>query len=160
MTNSKINGKIYQKRIIERDESMVVQNKRLEKTCCFYVSEFHLEMILVPYINERINENITILTEIKLKETVEILISKMNLNDEVKEKILKLGWNGEQKFIKNSNVIIIGSKEYIQNKNKEIEEESTISVLDCYNFEEEKDNMNDILKLYNKSLNTLGKNNF
>ena len=45
---------------------MVVQNERLEKTCCFYVSEFHLEMILVPYINEIIDENITILTEIKL----------------------------------------------------------------------------------------------
>ena len=40
---------------------MVVQNKRIEKTCCFYVSEFHLEMILVPYINEKINENITII---------------------------------------------------------------------------------------------------
>ena len=61
---------------------MVVENKRLEKTCCFYVSEFHLEMILVPYINEKIDEKITILTETDLKPTLELLMSKMNLKEE------------------------------------------------------------------------------
>ena len=60
---------------------MVVKNKGKEKLCCFYVSEFHLEMILLPYINKKIeqNEKITILTEIKLRESLEILISKINL---------------------------------------------------------------------------------
>ena len=72
---------------------MVVQNERQEKTCCFYVSDFHLEMILIPYINKKIEENIVIITEKKLKETVEILISKMNLKKENKDKILSLGWN-------------------------------------------------------------------
>ena len=33
---------------------MVVQEETKEKNCCFYVSEFHLEMILLPYINELI----------------------------------------------------------------------------------------------------------
>ena len=69
---------------------MVVESKRKEKTCCFYVSEFHLEMILVPYINEKLEENITILTQKKLNETMEILISKINLKSENKEKILNL----------------------------------------------------------------------
>ena len=51
---------------------MIVKNKRLEKLCCFYVSEFHLEMILVPYINNVIEKNkkISILTEINLEETI------------------------------------------------------------------------------------------
>lgn len=160
MTNLKKDGKIYQKRIIERDEKMVVQNERREKTCCFYVSEFHLEMILVPYINEKINENITIVTEKKLRETLEILISKMNMNEENKEKILKLGWNGEEKIKENSNIIIIGSKEFIKNKNKELEGKNVLSVLDCYDFEEEKDDIENIVKKYKASLNTLGKNNF
>ena len=35
---------------------MVVENK-IEKLCCFYVSDFHLEMILLPYINKTIEEN-------------------------------------------------------------------------------------------------------
>ena len=113
---------------------MVVQNERLEKICCFYVSEFHLEMILVPYINKKIDENITILTEKNLKETLEILISKMNLKEENKEKILKLEWDGEEKIKENSNIIIIGSKKYIQNKNEEIKNKNAKSVLDCYDF--------------------------
>lgn len=139
---------------------MVVQDKTIEKTCCFYVSEFHLEMILIPYINEKIEENITILTQKKLRETLEILISKMNLKKEDKEKILNLGWDGEKEVKENSNIIIIGSKEYIQNKNEEIENKNAMSVLDCYDFEEEKDNMNEIMNKYSATLNTLGKNNF
>lgn len=160
MTKLNKNGKIYQKRIIERDEKMVVQNERKEKTCCFYVSEFHLEMILVPYINEKINENITILTEKKLRETLEILISKMNLKEDNKEKILKLGWDGEEKIKENSNIIIIGSKEFINKKNEEIKDKNVLSVLDCYDFEKEKENMENIVKQYKNSLNTLGKNTF
>ena len=139
---------------------MVVQDKTKEKTCCFYVSDFHLEMILVPYINEIIEENITILTEKKLKQTLEILISKMNLKEENKEKILKLGWNGENQIKENSNIIIIGSKEYIKKKNEEVKNKNAVSVLDCYSFEEGKDDIENIIKEYKHTLNTLGKNNF
>ena len=139
---------------------MVVQDERKQKTCCFYVSEFHLEMILVPYINEKIEEKITILTEKNLKETLTILISKMNLKEENKQKILELGWDGKNKVQENSNIIIIGSKKYIAQKNKEIEEINVMSILDCYDFEEEKNNINDIIPKYQNTLNTLGKNNF
>jgi len=139
---------------------MVVQNKKLEKTCCFYVSEFHLEMILVPYIKEKINENITILTEIKLKETLQILISRMNLTQESKEKILKLEWDGDKSIKENSHVIIVGSNQYIEEKNKELENKNIASILHCYNFEEEKENINYISNQYKNILNTLGKNNF
>jgi len=139
---------------------MVAQNKETEKNCCFYVSEFHLEMILVPYINEKIEEEITVLTEKDLTETLGILISKINLKEENKRKILELGWNKGEKIKENSNIIIIGSKEYIMQKNKEIEIFNPITVLDCYNFEEEKEEINNIIKQYNNTLNTLGKNNF
>ena len=139
---------------------MVVQDKREEKTCCFYVSDFHLEMILVPYIDKKIDEDITILSEKKLKDTVKILISKMNLKKENKEKILSLGWDGEEKIKENSNIIIIGTKEYIKNKNAEIINKNAVSVLDCYDFEKEKEFMDEILKQYKNTLNTLGKNTF
>ena len=139
---------------------MVVQNERKQKTCCLYVSEFHLEMILVPYITEKIEEKITILTEKSLKETITILISKMNLKEENKQKILELGWDGKNEVKENSNIIIIGSKKYIEQKNKEIENINVKSILDCYDFEKEKNNIEDIIKKYKNSLNTLGKNNF
>ena len=138
---------------------MIIKYER-EKICCFYVSEFHLEMILVPYINEKINEDITIITQKKLRETLETLISKINLKEENKEKILKLGWNGEQDIKDNSNVIIMGTKEFIKDKNKELEGKNILSVLDCYEFEKEKDDIENIVKQYKNSLNTLGKHTF
>lgn len=138
---------------------MVVQNEGIEKACCFYVSDFHLEMILMPYINERINENITILSQKNLRETLEILTSKMNIKEEKKQKILQLKWEGEEPK-ENSNIIVIGSKEYILQRNEDIKNINPVSVLDCYSFEEEKNSIEDIIKNYNKTLNTLGKNNF
>lgn len=136
---------------------MIVQNKNEEKTCCFYVSEFHLEMLIVPYIREKINQKIYIISEKNLRKTIEILISRLNINEEEKEKILQLNWDGEEKNEENCNVIIIGSKKFIEEKNAKIEKMNILSVLDCYDFEQEKDNMNDIIKQYKKKLNTLGK---
>ncbi len=136
---------------------MIVQNKNEEKTCCFYVSEFHLEMLIVPYIREKINQKIYIISEKNLRKTIEILISRLNINEEEKEKILQLNWDGEEKNEENCNVIIIGSKKFIEEKNAEIEKMNILSVLDCYDFEQEKDNMDDIIKQYKKKLNTLGK---
>ena len=109
---------------------------------------------------EKINEDITIITQKKLRETLETLISKINLKEENKEKILKLGWNGEQDIKDNSNVIIIGTKEFIKDKNKELEGKNILSVLDCYEFEKEKDDIENIVKQYKNSLNTLGKHTF
>lgn len=135
---------------------MILQNEKIEKTCCFYVSDFHLEMILVPYINNKIEENITILTEKNLKNTIETLVSKMNLKEENKQKILKLDWEGAKNVEKSSNIIIIGTDEYIKKKNIEVEEKNPLSVLDCYDFEEQKNNIENIVSKYKNSLNTLG----
>ena len=93
---------------------MIVKNKRLEKLCCFYVSEFHLEMILVPYINNVIEKNkkISILTEINLEETIKILMSKINLSEKRKKEILDLGWKNNQtpNIEEEMCVIVIGNK--------------------------------------------------
>ena len=139
---------------------MLVQNKEFEKTCCFYVSEFHLEMILIPYINEKIEENISIITKENLRETVEILVSRMNIHEENKEKILNLDWEGNEDIKENSNIIIIGSREYIEEKNKNANNNNILSVLDCYSFDAEKDNIGNIIKGYKKTLNTLGNSSF
>lgn len=141
---------------------MVVENK-IEKLCCFYVSDFHLEMILLPYINKKIEENIIIKTEKDLKDTVEILVSKMNLNEKNKEKILSLGWNGKEnkKIEDKSNVIIIGDKKYIEDVNSQIKQDDIkdVTVIDCYSFEDTKDEMDDILSCYSQNLNTSGVEN-
>ena len=125
---------------------MIVNSSKIEKMCSFYVSDFHLEMILVPYISEKIEnkEDIKIITEKNLQDTIEVLISKMNLEEDKKQKILNLGWNKENEDIKEkSNVIVIGTEDYIKQKNEEIKGE-----------------MNEIISQYDKSLNTLGFNKF
>ena len=140
---------------------MLVENK-IEKLCCFYVSDFHLEMILLPYINKRLDENIIIKTEKDLRDTVETLVSKMNLNQENKDKILSLSWNNEDnndRKIKNeSNIIIIGNKNYIADVNKQIMQKNLedLTIVDCYNFEEIKDDIKSISEKYDGSLNTSG----
>ena len=138
---------------------MLVEHK-IEKLCCFYVSDFHLEMILLPYINKKIDENIIIKTEKDLRDTVEILISKMNLSKENKDKILNLGWNRKEykKIEDKSNVIIIGNKEYIDDINFQIKEKNikNATVVDCYEFEDVKDKMENIIDNYNQNLNTTG----
>ena len=145
---------------------MIVENRKIEKYCSFYVSDFHLEMILLPYINKKIenNENIKIVTERDLKQTVELLISKMNLKKENKEKILNLDWNSNniEEMKENSNIIIIGKEEYIEEKNERIKnlDLNNITVTDCYNFEEVKERINIITEKYKNNLNTLGLNNF
>ncbi len=143
---------------------MVVKNKGMKKMYVFYVSEFHLEMILLPFVNKKIeeNENIIIKTEYDLKETLQVLLSKMNLKKENKEKILKLNWNknDEKNISDKSNVIIVGDKKYIDNVNDQIAEKNfgNITILDCYKLEEIKDNMNNIVSKYDCNLNTSGIN--
>ncbi len=144
---------------------MVVGDKRIDKMCSFYVSDFHLEMILVPFINKKIEENeeIIIKTQKNLKDTLEILLSKINIKEENKEKILDLGWNiTENKKIEDkSNVIIIGNKNYISEINNKIREKdiTDITVIDCYKFEDIKDNMNSIMNNYTVNLNATGLEN-
>jgi hypothetical protein len=54
---------------IERMDNMVLEEKKVKNICNFYVSEYHLEIMLLPYISKKIDneENITIITEIDLE---------------------------------------------------------------------------------------------
>ena len=143
---------------------MIIEKPEIKKYCSFYMSDFHLEMILVPYINQHFheNENVIISTQKNLKDSVNILMSKMNLNQKDKERILELNWNNNQinNIEENVNVIIVGNKEFINNENQKLENMKTkdVKVIDCYDFEEVKDDINNIVKGYDKNLNTIGLN--
>ena len=143
---------------------MTTNKETTEKKYCFYASDFHLEMTIVPYINKKIedNKNIVIITENNLKETVNILISRMNIKN--KEKILKLDWNNtdEKNIIGKKDLVIIinGSKKFIKNKNNEIEKilkEPVNEILDCYSFEEIKEEIVETRSNYTSVLNNLQK---
>ena len=143
---------------------MVLEEKKVKNICNFYVSEYHLEIMLLPYISKKIDneENITIITEIDLESTLNVVIERINLDKDKKEKIKKIGWNIQniENIIPNTNVILIGSKKFITEKVFELKERQveTLEIIACYNYNEVKNDIKEIVSKYDGMLNTLGIN--
>ena len=142
---------------------MITKEHENKKYCLFYASDFHLEMILLPYIKNNIDDtHFTIFTEKNLDESLKILLSKTNLKFNEKEQMLKLGWNikKDEKItsdeLNNNTVIINGSKNYISNINKKISMSKVkkVNIIDCYNIEEKDIDVERIKKQYDDILNT------
>lgn len=144
-----------------------------EKICAFYASDYHFEMISLPYIERKLEEKneVIILTENNLEETIKILISRMNLAEEKKKRILDINWNNDdltkfkqikEKLEKNKNMIIFvkGKENYIKNINRNIEKWINIAdhvkVINCYDMEEISEKLDDIMDQYKKLLSTSG----
>lgn len=143
---------------------MVLEEKKVKNICNFYVSEYHLEIMLLPYISKKIDneENITIITEIDLESTLNVVIERINFDKDKKEKIKKIGWNIQniENIIPNTNVILIGSKKFINEKVFELKERQVenLEIIACYNYNEVKNDMKEIVSKYDGMLNTLGIN--
>ena len=160
---------------------MSLLKNNVEKLCSFYVSDWHLVTMLLPYINKQINEkaNVITLLENDIEENIKILTKKLNLKNE--EEILNLNWkkcNGiKYSEIENKmkelekydilNVIFInGSKNYIDLTNKNIDKflsenkgkykEINIKIINCYEVSEFNFNIKEILDAHDKILNTSG----
>ena len=143
-------------------------NKK-QKTCAFYASDYHFEMISLPYINKKIEENkeIIILTENNLEQTIKTLISKMNLKEEKKKKIFEIDWKNkkEEKLLhleeeKEIIIFVKGKENYINNINKNIEKwtekRNNVKIIDCYDMEEIGEKLDTIIEQYKMVLNTAG----
>jgi len=155
---------------------MSIQKTSVLKLCSFYVSDWHIVTMLLPYINRQINNNVKIIPilEQSIKENIEILINKLNLKN--KEKILNINWdktnglkylniNNLVKANKNEEILIIikGSKQYIKTVNRNIQKsiekneiKTKIKVVDCYEVMQFNGNIQEILDEHDKILNTSG----
>ena len=97
---------------------MITKDQTINKYCCLYVSEFHLEMILLPFIKKNINSsNIIIFTEYDLEDSIKKLLDRTNFKTEEKEQILDVKyWTNknieilENNKFNNYTIIINGSK--------------------------------------------------
>lgn len=139
---------------------------KIKTVCSFYASEWHLVTMLLPNIDKKINKGIKITTilEKDLQNNMEILLKKLNLENE--EKVLSIGWNKRnleniKKLIKDNDCIIIaGTVEYINNVHiliKEcIDKNKCISIIDCYNINECEPEIKRILNEHEIVLNTAG----
>ena len=87
---------------------------------------------------------------------------RINLDKDKKEKIKKIGWNIQniENIIPNTNVILIGSKKFINEKVFELKERQVenLEIIACYNYNEVKNDMKEIVSKYDGMLNTLGIN--
>lgn len=140
---------------------MVLEEKKIKKICNFYVSEYHLEIMLLPYISKEIDneKNIYIITEKDLIESLNVVIDRINLDVRKKQKIKNLNWNNAEteNIQENSIVILVGSQGFINKKIFEIKEKN-IEMIACYDYNEAKNNMCEIVSKYDVMLNTLGIN--
>lgn len=160
---------------------MDLVKQTVEKICSFYVSDWHLVTMLLPYVNKEINEKANIITilEKDIDKNVETLIDKLNLKN--REKILNLNWkktNGIKysEVKKNINkeiledklniIFINGKKSYMDIVNKNIDKllsenskkykEIHIKIINCFEVGDFNMNILDILSEHSKILNTSG----
>ena len=153
---------------------MFTKDIEKEKSCVIYTSDYHLEMIILPYISKKLEnkENIIIMAEKDINDSVKIVLSKINLSEDKKNNILKLDWNKNnsnklkqvEQYIKQKNklnVFVIGTEKYIDNINENLDKyiKNNIKIVNCYNFEDISDTICNIINKYNNILNTLGEEN-
>ncbi len=151
---------------------MMKENKREEKLCLFFASDYHFEMISLPYINESLkkNKDVVIMTENDLGNSVNKVISSINLNEEEKNRLNKIDWKNDElnkfKEVKNADkdgkellIFVKGRENYINNMNKNIENWTNlknVEIVDCYDINEVQNNAGEIAKQYDNVLFSSG----
>ena len=151
---------------------MMKKNKRKEKICLFFASDYHFEMISLPYINESLkkNKDVVIMTENDLENSVNKVISSINLNEEEKNRLNKIDWKNDElnkfKEVKNADkdgkellIFVKGRENYINNMNKNIENWTNlknVEIVDCYDINEVQNNAGEIAKQYDNVLFSSG----
>lgn len=155
----------------------------IKNICGFYVSGVHLITMILPYMKKQIENEVKIETffEYNLKDNVNTVLENLIINNEDREKILKINWknNKIQKYSlfekklkdlldenKEINILISGTKKYINETNKMLNKfleknfnklkYKYISVINCYEVTEFDDNIREILDMHKYILNTSG----
>ena len=156
---------------------MKKENKKVEKLCSFYVSNWHLATMLLPYINHQIDENAKIITilENNIEENIKALVERLNLKNE--KEILKIRWTNinskkysdienllkKEIYKTKENIILInGCQDYIKINNENVDKwlkKSTIKKIKIINFFEVTEfnhHIMEILDAHDRILNTSG----
>ena len=144
---------------------MNTKESEVKKYCCFYASDFHLEMILLPYIKDNIyKDKFIIFTEESLTDSMKVLLNRTNLNLEEKNLMINLNWDekteadlSKYKFDDHT-IIINGSSKYINKINQKIKNKypRKINIIDCYSINDKNVELGQIKEKYDDILNTKG----
>ena len=162
-----------------------MENSKL-RICSFYVSDWHLTAMLLPFIQERVKngDNINTIFEKDIENNMKEILNRLQIDSKIKEKILNIDWKSKSlikyddvknylnQVIKNKGETIIlveGNKERIEYINKNIDKwiekqpkklkNKIIKIINCYEVTEFNENLKGILDMHNKILNTSGVHN-
>lgn len=153
------------------------------KICSFYVSDWHLTAMLLPYIEEAVerNEHLNTVLEKNISYNMKEILTRIKIGERQKQEIIKIGWENKQ-IIKYSDikkymeeitkdkekitVIVEGKREKIEQINKNIDKwlkksekklsKKEIKIINCYEVTEFNQDLNEILNMHDKILNTSG----
>ena len=160
---------------------MRLEKINLKRTCSFYISEFHLSTLLLPYITDKVRRNIQVETflEDSIKSNIEKVIRGINIEEYIKKDIMKIDWSNFEltKYSKivdrikiddrDINIIVSGSKEYIESINislnklietlnaKGLRDKINVTINNCYPVKEVL-SVKEILDKHDLLLNTSG----
>ena len=156
----------------------MMENKKnnIEKICGFYVNDWHLAVMLLPYIkNETIkNKKIITFLEENIEQNINTLLSKLNLEEKIKNKIQNIKWASTKaikystiekelrKYPDDNIILVTGKREHIENINKSIEKYiknnkiQNIKIINCYEVSGFNKNIREVLDCHDKILNTAG----
>ena len=143
---------------------MITKEQNIDKYCCLYVSDFHLEMILLPFIKNKMDSSkILFFTQKNLYESVQKVLERTNLNLNNKNKILNIkNWDNKKiEIVSNEKndeytIIVNGDKEYRDKTISEIKrlKINVKSIVDCYDINNCGLKLNEIKNKYEGVLNT------
>ena len=137
---------------------------KIENVCNFYASKYHLSVVLYEYVRKNSRKEIITFFEDGIEEEMKIIAKRAK--QEIKNKI-NFGSNKdiENTLInENKNLIFIlrGSNLYLKEANTYIKEELKTmknvkaKIINCYDFEQQRTFMKEIIKGSDKILYTIG----
>jgi len=154
----------------------------VKKVCGFYISNMHLATMILPYTNKQLEEGIEFATllEYNFRENIELILSRLTLNEVSKKKILKINWENNiykysniEKFLKEKlknnkevTLLISGTENYINVVNQNINifmsknfkkiKSKYIKIINCYEVGDFNNNIKEILDTHDALINTSG----
>lgn len=151
---------------------MIKKNNDIKKVCNFSVSDGHLTVALLKYLDKEIDKNKNIVTffDRNMEESVGRLLNNNSFDIKNKKDIKEINWKGNsnensRKLENDSNekiYIVSGKEDYINNVNNKIESlynnklGKDVKIINCYNVSELNNHLGKVLNKYDTMLNTTG----
>lgn len=137
---------------------------KVENICNFYASKYHLSVVLFEYLRKNNKKKVITFFEEGINEEIEVLENRKK--QKIKNEINFSSNNNieETEIREGKNIIFLlrGSDNYLRKANSYIKEElrtmknSKAKIVNCYDFEQQRNFMKDIMKGSDKILYTTG----